>query len=322
MHSMEKMVADILAAKKINKVFFVACGGSLAAFYPAKYFLERESKTLVRIGWHPANEFVHDTPSVLDGESLVVICSHQGTTPETVEAGRMAKAAGAQIVAFTYAPDSVITTLSEYVVVYSWGEGQIYSQKKESLGLLLAMELLKQLEGWQGYEKALEGFAKYDAVVANAKEISGAPARTFACANAKEPVIYTVGCGASWGAAYMESICILLEMQWINSACIHSGEFFHGPLEITDENTPFLLFVGSGPCRELDDRVERFMEKYARKVYKLDAEALGIKVIDETVREYFCPLLLSAVVDVYNQALAETRNHPLSTRRYMWKVAY
>ena len=144
----------------------------------------------------------------------------------------------------------------------------------------------------------------------------------FARANAQETVIYTVGCGACWGSAYMESICILLEMQWINSACIHSGEFFHGPLEITDEDTSFLLFVGSGPCRELDERVERFMARYARKVYKLDAEVLGIGAIDVSVREYFCPLLLSAIVDVYNQALAEARNHPLSTRRYMWKVEY
>ncbi|WP_253297561.1 hypothetical protein, partial [Citrobacter sp. S55_ASV_140] len=25
---------------------------------------------------------------------------------------------------------------------------------------------------------------------------------------------------------------------------------------------------------------------------------------------------------VYNRALAEARQHPLTTRRYMWKVAY
>ena len=39
---MEKMVRMLLEKRKIDKVFFVACGGSLAAFYPAKYFLERE----------------------------------------------------------------------------------------------------------------------------------------------------------------------------------------------------------------------------------------------------------------------------------------
>lgn len=319
---MQKMVQKLLEDKKINKVFFVACGGSLAAFYPAKYFLEKESRALVRIGWHPANEFVHDTPDVLDQNSLVIVCSHQGTTPETVEAGRLAKKAGASIIVFTYDPKSVITTLGNDVVVYSWGEGQIYSQKKESLCLRLVMEFLHQSEGWRHYDKGMAAFDVYDGIVARAKDGCREDAQRFAQLNKDEKIIYTVGCGASWGAAYMESICILMEMQWIHSACIHSGEFFHGPLEITDQHTPFLLFLSSGPCRELDERVLRFLEQYGHKIYTIDTNRMGADVIDPAVVEYFCPLLQSAVVDVYNQALAETREHPLSMRRYMWKVAY
>ena len=49
---MKDIIEDILKKRKINKVYFVACGGSLAAFYPAKYFLEKESKTLARVGWY------------------------------------------------------------------------------------------------------------------------------------------------------------------------------------------------------------------------------------------------------------------------------
>ncbi|MGH4180718.1 hypothetical protein ACR96H_23595, partial [Klebsiella pneumoniae] len=30
----------------------------------------------------------------------------------------------------------------------------------------------------------------------------------------------------------------------------------------------------------------------------------------------------SITLDVYNLALATARNHPLTTRRYMWKVEY
>lgn len=319
---MEKMVRMLLEKRKIDKVFFVACGGSLAAFYPAKYFLERESKALVRIGWHPANEFVHDTPKALDQNSLVILCSHQGTTPETVEAGRLAREAGASTVVFTYAPGSAITTLGDHVVVYSWGERQVYSRKKESLCLRLVMEFLHQSEGWSHYQESMAAFDLYDEIVAKAKEGCLADAQRFAQSNRDERMIYTVGCGASWGAAYMESICILMEMQWIHSACIHSGEFFHGPLEITDQHTPFLLFLSDGPCRELDERVLRFLEQYGRKIYTIDARRMGLDAIDPAAVEYFCPLLQSAVVDVYNQALAEVREHPLSMRRYMWKVAY
>ena len=319
---MKDIIEDILKKRKINKVYFVACGGSLAAFYPAKYFLEKESKTLARVGWYPANEFVHDIPSAIDSQSLVIICSHQGTTPETIQAGRVAKTAGAEVMVFTYVPDSEITTISPYVTTYSWGEQQIYSEKKEAKGLLFAMELLHHLENWQNYKAAKNAFKLYDQLVISAKNMCESAAEDFAKACKNEHVIYTTGCAASWGSACMESICILMEMQWINSSAIHSGEFFHGPLEITDKNVPFLLFMGDGPCRELDERLLDFLERYTEKIYKLDARTLGIGKIEESVREYFCPLLLNAVVDVYNHKLAETRQHPLSMRRYMWKVKY
>ena len=38
--------------------------------------------------------------------------------------------------------------------------------------------------------------------------------------------------------------------------------------------------------------------------------------------DYFNHSLFNNVYPIYNHALAETRQHPLTTRRYMWKVAY
>ena len=46
-----------------------------------------------------------------------------------------------------------------------------------------------------------------------------------------DKVIYTMGSGTAWSAAQQQQICIFMEMQWINSAVIHTGEFFHGPFE-------------------------------------------------------------------------------------------
>ncbi|MFX6163933.1 SIS domain-containing protein, partial [Acinetobacter baumannii] len=88
----------------------------------------------------------------------------------------------------------------------------------------------------------------------------------FAEAWKSEKVIYMMGSGPSFGAAHQESICILLEMQWINSASIHSGEYFHGPFEITEPGTPFMLLKSSGRTRPLDDRAIRFIERYQGKL--------------------------------------------------------
>ena len=137
-----------------------------------------------------------------------------------------------------------------------------------------------------------------------------------------DSVIYTMGSGAGYGAAYMESICIFMEMQWIHSGTIHTGEFFHGPFEVTDANTPFVIQVSEGSTRELDERCLKFLHTYAKRIEVLDAKELGLSVIDPAVVDYFNHSLFNNVYPIYNHALAETRQHPLTTRRYMWKVAY
>ena len=71
----EMIIRDILEKKEsqggITNVYFVACGGSMAAMYPAKYLLESESKTL-KIGYYTSNEFVHAAPKALGTNSLAV----------------------------------------------------------------------------------------------------------------------------------------------------------------------------------------------------------------------------------------------------------
>ena len=52
------------------------------------------------------------------------------------------------------------------------------------------------------------------------------------------------------------------------------------------------------------------------------AKELGLSTIDPSVVDYFNHSLFNNVYPIYNAALAEARQHPLSTRRYMWKVEY
>ncbi len=61
--------------------------------------------------------------------------------------------------------------------------------------------------------------------------------------------------------------CIFMEMQWIHSACIHSGEFFHGPFEITDANTPFFFQFSEGNTRAVDERALNFLKKYDQRYH-------------------------------------------------------
>ena len=54
------------------------------------YYVSREAKN-VTTSYTSSNEFVHDTPSCIGENSIVVISSRGGNTAETVEAGRVAR---------------------------------------------------------------------------------------------------------------------------------------------------------------------------------------------------------------------------------------
>ena len=145
---------------------------------------------------------------------------------------------------------------------------------------------------------------------------------TFAEAMKREPVIYTMGAGANYATAYSYAICIFQEMQWIHSAGIHAGEYFHGPFEITDFDVPFIVLRGLGASRKMDDRGLAFATKYSQRVTTLCAEELGLGTIDADVVEHVEHMAFGTLLRVYCDKLADSRGHPLTVRRYMWKMDY
>lgn len=321
----KNIIEDIVASKKdvggIKQVYYVACGGSYGAFYPAKTFLEKEAKE-IKVGLFNSNEFVHNTPKAFGENSVLVVASHKGNTPETIKAAELGKNQGIPVIVLTWIQDSPITKFADYVVDYTFGDGKDIAGEKTIKGLLTAVEILRQTEGYENYDKFLDGVAKIDRIVKNACKHVEKRALEFAKNHKDDSVIYTIASGAGYGAAYMQSICIFMEMQWINSSSIHSGEFFHGPFEITDSEIPFVIQISEGSTRPLDERALNFLNRYAKRIEVLDAKDLGLSTIDSAVVDYFNHSLFNNVYPIYNKALANEREHPLTTRRYMWKVKY
>ena len=44
--------------------------------------------------------------------------------------------------------------------------------------------------------------------------------------------------------------------------------------------------------------------------------------VPASVAEYFSPMVITGVLRVYAEQLAIVRDHPLTQRRYMWKLEY
>ena len=319
----KSIVAEIKKTRpQIKSVYFVGCGASKAELYPGKYFLEKNAKQL-RAGHYTANEFCYATPAGVNDQAVVITCSLGGTTPETVAASKKAMELGAAVVAATHDGESPLAKNAHYVLVHGFEKNYAAKLEKMTGVLALAVELLNTYEGYAHYAEMQTAFANIYDLIENTVPYVLPAAKKFAQEYKDVPVLYVMSSGATQAVAYTFSLCLMMEMQWINSGNFHDGEFFHGPFEIVDKDVPFLLLMNDGPTRPMDARALTFLERFQAKVTLVDGKDYGISsVIPAPVVEYFNPMVLSAVLRVYAEQLALVRCHPLTMRRYMWKLEY
>ena len=194
----KSIVAEIVAKhSKITHVYFVACGGSYAGLYPAKYFMQSNVKDL-KIGHYSANEFCHATPKALGETSIVVTQSFSGTTPETARAAQIAREAGAATVAITYDAESPLACNSEWVITYGNKAGQPAGEANDNghtKGLWLAAEILNAIEGYEHYDAFMKAYEQFNTIVPAAKEKFAPIAKEWAEKYGEEKLIYVMGSG-------------------------------------------------------------------------------------------------------------------------------
>ncbi|MCI6640438.1 MAG: SIS domain-containing protein [Pygmaiobacter massiliensis] len=323
---MEKVKADFEKVEGgLKNVIFVACGGSLASSYPARYLLNAESTNL-RVAGYNSNEFVYATPKCV-GKNTLVICTSTKATAETVDAVVKARSLGAVTIGLTGYADSLTAQSAQYFITYyhadEWYQDPtLVHCNSQGTALKIAFWLLKEYDNYANYDKALEAFEKmpeiYGAAYKNLKPAAAKFAMTY-----KDDTIWNVmGSGAAWEAVYSDAFCFFQEMQTVHCVPIHSGEYFHGAFETTDKDLAILLLKSVGRTRYLDERAEKFLDQFAGHHYVIDAKELGLDTLDESVAEYFNAMLIHPITKQFIAAMGDVRMHPMSYRRYMWKFDY
>lgn len=321
------IIEAISEAKKniggIKQVVWVAAGGSHGGFYPAHYFLDQEAKT-IRSKNITSNEFVKAPPAFVGENTVAVICSMRGTA-ETIEAAKVAKELGAATIAL-YVDESELTELCEYQVKYESValDESNFSKTNSAFGLLLAMLIMDQVEGYDQLETALAAFDKIDGIYKQAVIDIRPKAIKWSMQNRESKSIHVMGSGPAYGAAYIFSICNIMEMLQIDSPTVNSCDFFHGPFEVIDEETSVFLLVSEGRSRSNDERAVRFLKEFGgKKVFLLDAKDIGVDKFDPSVREHFNHLIYSPILNnVFMRELAYQIKKDYMTRTYMWKAPY
>jgi fructoselysine-6-phosphate deglycase len=302
-----------------RNLFFLGAGGSGILMQPAAQLLQTRSEFDAYVPW--AAEIVRTGSRRLGRQSMVVIPSLSGSTKESCSALQFCKEAGATVIALTGQADSPLARGADF----NFSNEAADDTSSESFYLQSLIVVLAIM-------RARGEFATYDAVLAELRRLPGLlldvkrsaeerAARIAATIAADGYHIFT-GAGLVWPEAYYYGMCILEEMQWIRTRPVHAADFFHGTLELVEDDVSLFLLKGEDATRPLAERVEAFAPRFTRKLSVLDAADYDLPGISPMVRGMISQVVLATVLERVSAHLEVIRDHPLTTRRYYKRVEY
>jgi fructoselysine 6-phosphate deglycase len=316
-----------LSGKAISHVFLVACGGSLSIMHGGKYFIDRHSEVL-SCDVYNADEFVCRDPKRLNGNALVILCSQTGTTHETVRAAQHAREKGAVTFGMTLDPASPLAAAVEFVVGYqaSYTTGVPIDAADSNYAVLymLLAGIVRVIDGVDLVPPLLESLTHLQPAIDRAHQHFAGRFEAFAPRFKDRSALYTLASGPVYGAAYSYSTCVLMEMQWYDSQAVHANEFFHGPFEVVDKDSAFIVLIGSDETRRLAERARDFLLRFGSpdNILVLDSNDLELSAIDVRFKGYLLPLIFFDALWKFAYRLAALRGQPmLEGRRYMKKIS-
>lgn len=317
-----RKVLQKIQGKRFSRIFYVSCGGSQALMMPSKFFVDSVSTTLFPQHYN-SNEFIYTNSKSLGSESIVILCSQEGATPETVKAAAFAREKGATVITIAMVDGSPLQVAGgELFVKYGHYETADAIDTSYGTMYLLSAGIVDNQEKTNHLEKMIESLTRIQPIIQDAKEKFLERALEYAKRFKDAKVIYSLASGSNYSQSYVLCNCYLMEMQWINAIPIHAGEFFHGPFEIIEKDSPVILLMGLDSCRPLEERARTFCQKYTDNLFVIDAAECDAAGIDQEYVGYMTTLILNNISRLFCKKLSIERDHSLDIRRYMHIVEY
>ncbi|WP_435104462.1 SIS domain-containing protein [Arhodomonas sp. AD133] len=306
-------------ASKVDKIYLVSCGAPNRIMLGLEYWIQHYSPSLEVRRYFPA-EFMTQDPARFDERTLVLLGSKSGTTPETVKAAEFLSDRACHTIAVTQTADLPLAKAVRDPLLM--GETDEAHTAMFLIMQALIGGLMAEKDGWKLQDKLMRSLAAMPNAMAETQLAAERRAAEDARLLKDDRILYHVASGPMFNTAYVFGICVLMEMQWMHSVPLEAAEFFHGPFEIVDHTTPVVLMLGEDPSRPLMERVERFCKKYTERTFIYDSRDFAMPGIDDEIRPIVAPYIIEAALHRVAARLAVWHNHPLSTRRYMWKTEY
>ncbi|MFD5214144.1 SIS domain-containing protein [Microbacterium sp. NPDC058345] len=310
----EQLVDDLLA-KGIDNVLLIGAGGTYAQMWPYELLARERSQMPIRAAI--AAELVVAGDAQLGERTAAVFTSVSGTTEDVIRAVEYVRETGATTIAFTGYPESPIALGVDHALI---SEPKTWPFDMQML--LLVGRLLERRGEFDGYASLADELVNLpDALVEVARQAEPA-AEAFAEAHRDTDYYFLIGGGPLWAFTYLYSMCILEEMQWLRTTRVHSAEFFHGSLELLEEDTAVIVFQGEDRTRPLTDRAEAFAQRITNDVTVFDTRDYALEGFSAENRALIAPIVLDTVMGRVSKHLERVRGHSLDLRRYYRVMAY
>ncbi len=225
--------------KEAGRIVITACGTAYHAGVVAKYAFEKFARIPVTVD--VASEFRYRNP-ILNKNDIFIVISQSGETADTLAALRLAKEAGAKVIAITNCVGSTVSREADEVI-YTWAgpEIAVASTKAYTTQLmclyLLAIKMGKErgIISAENYKKLLSEIStipeKAQEIVDNQAEI-----QKFASQQFNKSKIFYIG-RLFDSASSLESALKLKEVSYMHCEAFAAGELKHGPIALIDKDT-------------------------------------------------------------------------------------
>ena len=311
---------DKICAEGFSNIYFIGCGGTYAHSLPMCYWIEHTSNKLNCISVIAA-EFMAAPPKSFSKDSICVFSSRSGNTKEIVAAAKFCKDAGARTMVYVSNDNTPVCEYADYKF-FSFAEDDCLCEAIYTYMIVMLARFLKNEGEFKEYEMFMDEYEKIVPYLISAKELYDDRCAKIAAELKNQSYHMVVGSGMLWGEAYDYAMCILEEMQWIKTKSIHAAEYFHGTIELTEEDTSILLFYGEDETRPLMDRVQNFAKKITKVINTFDTKDVELPFTNEVFRVIVSPLVMYAITERLSCHLEKERNHSLKLRRYYRQMEY
>ena len=239
--------------RAVDRIVIVACGTSYHAGMIGRYAIEKWARVPVEMD--VASEFRYRDPVIRDSD-LVIGITQSGETADTLAAMRLAREAGAKVLAITNIMGSQATRDADAVLFTRAGLEIGVAATKTFVSQVAAMYLLGlrlgELRGTLAPDELRELIAGLKSIPSKIEEtIATVDARCKAIARSHHERRFFLYIGRHIGLPVaLEGALKLKEISYIPTDAYAAGEMKHGPIALLDESTPIVAVATDSPVLE------------------------------------------------------------------------